>query len=166
MHPEMLSSGPTLALCSCQARTQRLPCAMSTAQADCITPFERGAHGGDDRRSRVQTRPPADYDKGQASASSACASASSFQIVLDSRTLVGILDGAITTWLHPDILALNPDGIHFLSGARLTNSSKQIQVLSGLVSRNFAVLKLMRNLQTTFTGRAVWTAPVYDTEVV
>eukprot|EP00667_Euglena_gracilis_P003896 EG_transcript_3911 len=83
---------------------------------------------------------------------------SQYDVVLDLPTLVRILDGDITGWLHPDILALNPNGFQDANGAPITNASQRIGLVNGPTWDSGAIRNVIRRYVPTFTGKALQAA--------
>eukprot|EP00667_Euglena_gracilis_P009111 EG_transcript_9248 len=75
-------------------------------------------------------------------------------LVLDGLTLAKILNGDITTWLHPDIVALNPGGLR-ANGKVLNNTAQRIVLLQGPTSTSAALTALLRQYYPAYTGAAV-----------
>eukprot|EP00667_Euglena_gracilis_P014498 EG_transcript_15027 len=87
---------------------------------------------------------------------------SQYDLVLDVPTLVRILQGDIQTWLHPDLMALNPNGIRSSTGGNITNSSQPIVLFNGPTSDS--MFALMRSFSPGFMGQALQDVPLFDTE--
>eukprot|EP00668_Euglena_longa_P025675 GGOE01032083.1.p1 GENE.GGOE01032083.1~~GGOE01032083.1.p1 ORF type:complete len:1174 (-),score=330.62 GGOE01032083.1:861-4049(-) len=88
-------------------------------------------------------------------------------VVLDGPTLAAILEGTITDWLAPQILALNPSGVLDPSGVPLNRSSPQpITLLSGPIATTHSLNVLMRSFLPTYTGIALLAAIDFSTEDV
>ena len=75
-----------------------------------------------------------------------------------------LLQGDITTWLHPDILALNPDGLVHRSQGLLTDATQAIQLKRGPVAGSRDVQELMRTYAVDYNGSAITAAPSFPTE--
>eukprot|EP00668_Euglena_longa_P026143 GGOE01032704.1.p1 GENE.GGOE01032704.1~~GGOE01032704.1.p1 ORF type:complete len:1098 (-),score=352.84 GGOE01032704.1:1382-4642(-) len=82
-----------------------------------------------------------------------------YDLVLNLATLVRILEGNITTWLHPDLVALNPS-----LNSSITNSSQQIILLNGPMSYFDSFTDSMRRYSPNFTGHALQAAQAFDSE--
>eukprot|EP00667_Euglena_gracilis_P021968 EG_transcript_24241 len=67
-----------------------------------------------------------------------------------------ILDGDIQTWLHPDIVALNPSGIvDGITGQPLNDTAQRIVLLQGPTARSAPVTALLKSYYPAYTGAAV-----------
>eukprot|EP00667_Euglena_gracilis_P002265 EG_transcript_2264 len=75
-------------------------------------------------------------------------------LVLDGLTLAKILNGDITTWLHPDILALNHGGLR-ANGKVLNDTAQRIVLLQGPTAASAALTALLRRYYPAYTGAAV-----------
>eukprot|EP00667_Euglena_gracilis_P002204 EG_transcript_2203 len=88
-------------------------------------------------------------------------------VVLDGPTLAAILEGTITDWLAPEILALNPSGVLGPSGRPLNESTPQpITLLHGPTATSHSLTVLMRAFSPAYTGRALLDAMDFPTEDV
>eukprot|EP00667_Euglena_gracilis_P011959 EG_transcript_12246 len=75
-------------------------------------------------------------------------------LVLDGPTLAKILNGDITTWLHADIVALNPGGLK-ANGKVLNNTAQRIVLLQGPTAASAALKALMLSYDPAYTGAAM-----------
>eukprot|EP00668_Euglena_longa_P001795 GGOE01002110.1.p1 GENE.GGOE01002110.1~~GGOE01002110.1.p1 ORF type:complete len:1020 (-),score=318.40 GGOE01002110.1:1393-4317(-) len=87
-------------------------------------------------------------------------------VTLDGLTLAGILQGEITTWLDPALLALNPWGVRDSNGDVITNASLPIQLLRGPMASSSSLISLMVDFLPTYTGAALLAAPISTSEDV
>eukprot|EP00668_Euglena_longa_P026146 GGOE01032707.1.p1 GENE.GGOE01032707.1~~GGOE01032707.1.p1 ORF type:complete len:1109 (-),score=352.96 GGOE01032707.1:1408-4701(-) len=87
-----------------------------------------------------------------------------YDLVLNLATLVRILEGNITTWLHPDLVALNPNGILDSTGNAITDPSQRIILLNGPTSVSVGFQALMRAYSPGFVGKALKAAYQLHTE--
>eukprot|EP00667_Euglena_gracilis_P008108 EG_transcript_8205 len=94
-------------------------------------------------------------------AAQALAGISSYVLTLDGLTLARILNGDITTWLHPDVLALNPKGIRDSSGTALNDTAQRIVLLQGPTARSAPMTALMQRYYPAYTGAAVQAAELF-----
>eukprot|EP00667_Euglena_gracilis_P004807 EG_transcript_4833 len=78
-------------------------------------------------------------------------------LVLDGLTLAKILNGDITTWLHQDIVALNPNGLR-ANGQLLNNTAQRIVLLQGPTASGTALVALMQQYYPAYTGAAIQAA--------
>eukprot|EP00667_Euglena_gracilis_P000942 EG_transcript_942 len=85
-------------------------------------------------------------------------------LTLDGLMLARILQGDITTWLHPALLALNPDGIRDARGAVITNASLPIQLLRGPIATKSSLTSLMAHFLPAYSGTALLAAPISASE--
>eukprot|EP00667_Euglena_gracilis_P017486 EG_transcript_18436 len=84
---------------------------------------------------------------------------SRYVLTLDGKTLARILDGDITTWLHADIVALNPNGIvDSVTGRALNDTTQRIVLLQGPTSTGPRVTALLQSYYPAYTGAAVLAA--------
>ena len=81
-------------------------------------------------------------------------------LVLDVATLVKVLNGEITTWLHPAIIDHNPAAA-VVTGAREANQSQSIQLLIGPEVDVDALHKKLRGLSDAYTGGALRSARAF-----
>eukprot|EP00668_Euglena_longa_P011056 GGOE01013413.1.p1 GENE.GGOE01013413.1~~GGOE01013413.1.p1 ORF type:complete len:1173 (+),score=488.91 GGOE01013413.1:214-3519(+) len=86
---------------------------------------------------------------------------SAYNVVFDGPTLAKILDGRITTWLDPAIVALNPGGITDTAGQNLTNRTQSIVLLRGPVGAVEMLTDVLRSYDASYTGNAIAAAPRY-----
>eukprot|EP00667_Euglena_gracilis_P006488 EG_transcript_6548 len=84
-------------------------------------------------------------------------------LTLTGLTLAKILNGDITTWLHPDIVALNPNGLK-LSGKLLNNSVQRIVLMQGPTAGSPSLASLLRYYYPAYAGAAVEAATKYPGE--
>eukprot|EP00667_Euglena_gracilis_P000749 EG_transcript_749 len=75
-------------------------------------------------------------------------------LVLDGPTLAKILNGDITTWLHSDIVALNPGGLR-ANGKLLNDTAQQIVLLQGPTATSAPLTALLRQYYPAYTGAAI-----------
>eukprot|EP00668_Euglena_longa_P025552 GGOE01031922.1.p1 GENE.GGOE01031922.1~~GGOE01031922.1.p1 ORF type:complete len:1178 (-),score=375.74 GGOE01031922.1:655-3933(-) len=87
-------------------------------------------------------------------------------VTLDGLTLARILQGEITTWLDPALLALNPSGVRNASGGVVTNASLPIQLLRGPSASTTSLASLMTGFLPAYTGAALRGAPASASENV
>eukprot|EP00667_Euglena_gracilis_P003646 EG_transcript_3656 len=87
-------------------------------------------------------------------------------LTLDLPTLASILDGNITTWLDPALLALNPQGIMDVNGNAIVNPYQRIVLLQGPAGPLAALEPVLRRAAPGYTGAAVRRAPQYASDVV
>eukprot|EP00667_Euglena_gracilis_P008176 EG_transcript_8274 len=83
---------------------------------------------------------------------------SAYGLVLDGPTLAAILDGRITRWLDPAIVALNPNGLTDTFGANLTDRNQTIVLLRGPVGAVEALAPILRSYDGTYSGAAILAA--------
>eukprot|EP00668_Euglena_longa_P011058 GGOE01013415.1.p1 GENE.GGOE01013415.1~~GGOE01013415.1.p1 ORF type:complete len:1173 (+),score=506.35 GGOE01013415.1:214-3519(+) len=86
---------------------------------------------------------------------------SACSLILDGLTIAKILDGRITTWLDPAIVALNPGGITDTAGQNLTNRTQSIVLLRGPVGAVEMLTDVLRSYDASYTGNAIAAAPRY-----
>eukprot|EP00668_Euglena_longa_P028618 GGOE01035903.1.p1 GENE.GGOE01035903.1~~GGOE01035903.1.p1 ORF type:complete len:1162 (-),score=457.83 GGOE01035903.1:1063-4524(-) len=86
---------------------------------------------------------------------------SACSLILDGLTIAKILDGRITTWLDPAIVALNPGGITDTTGRNLTNRTQSIVLLRGPVGAVEMLTDVLRSYDASYTGNAIAAAPRY-----
>eukprot|EP00667_Euglena_gracilis_P001645 EG_transcript_1645 len=86
-------------------------------------------------------------------------------VTLNVLTLAKILNGDITTWLHPDIVALNPNGLT-LSGVVVKNNSQPIVLLQGPIATSAPLAALLRRYYPVYTGAAIQAAARYPREML
>eukprot|EP00667_Euglena_gracilis_P002109 EG_transcript_2108 len=86
-------------------------------------------------------------------------------LVLDGRTLARILNGDITTWLHADILALNPNGIR-TGGKLLNNTAQRIVLLRGPTTASKPLTALLQQYYPAYTGAALQAAEWFPREAL
>eukprot|EP00668_Euglena_longa_P028616 GGOE01035901.1.p1 GENE.GGOE01035901.1~~GGOE01035901.1.p1 ORF type:complete len:1183 (-),score=452.26 GGOE01035901.1:856-4380(-) len=91
---------------------------------------------------------------------------SACSLILDGLTIAKILDGRITTWLDPAIVALNPGGITDTAGQNLTNRTQSIVLLRGPVGAVEMLTDVLRSYDESYTGAAITTASRYPTDSV
>eukprot|EP00667_Euglena_gracilis_P004267 EG_transcript_4288 len=87
---------------------------------------------------------------------------SRFVLTLDGQTLARILNGDITTWLHKDIVALNPNGIFDSAGVALNDTAQRIVLLQGPTSRSGPLTALLQSYYPAYTGAAVQAAELFS----
>eukprot|EP00667_Euglena_gracilis_P001143 EG_transcript_1143 len=86
-------------------------------------------------------------------------------LTLDGSTLARILNGDIATWLHADILALNPWGLTDTStGKPLTNTAQGIVLLQGPTCTSAPFEAMMRRYYPAYTGAAIQAAESFAEE--
>eukprot|EP00667_Euglena_gracilis_P008151 EG_transcript_8241 len=87
---------------------------------------------------------------------------SRYVLTLDGVTLAKVLNGDITTWLHPDIVALNPSGIRdSVTGQLVNDTALRIVLLQGRTSGSTPVTALLQTYYPAYTGVAIQAAPRY-----
>eukprot|EP00667_Euglena_gracilis_P001076 EG_transcript_1076 len=91
---------------------------------------------------------------------------SNYNLVLNGPTLAAILDGRITRWLDPAIVALNPAGLTDTSGANLTNRNQTIVLLRGPVGTVESLAPVLRSYDASYTGAAIQAATNYSSDSV
>eukprot|EP00667_Euglena_gracilis_P001340 EG_transcript_1340 len=89
---------------------------------------------------------------------------SQYNLTLDGATLARILEGDIRTWLHPDLLALNPAGIRDAAGNAITDGNQSILLINGPATGTAAFQDVMHRISPTFAGKALQAADYYPTE--
>ena len=89
---------------------------------------------------------------------------SNFELVLNGPTLARIMNGDIRTWMHDDIKALNPQGIHDGLAGGILNDSRRIEILQGPTCLSPFFKAAMAHYLPGYTGRAIRDAPSYTTE--
>eukprot|EP00667_Euglena_gracilis_P001972 EG_transcript_1970 len=87
---------------------------------------------------------------------------SQYNITLDLPTLAAILDGNITTWLHPDMLRLNGRVLLGMSG--LTNPFQRIVLFNGPTTQDSFLINTLRSYVPGFAGVALAAARCFPTE--
>eukprot|EP00668_Euglena_longa_P032781 GGOE01042228.1.p1 GENE.GGOE01042228.1~~GGOE01042228.1.p1 ORF type:complete len:1153 (-),score=360.81 GGOE01042228.1:585-3740(-) len=83
---------------------------------------------------------------------------SQFTLTLDGLTLAKILNGDIRTWLHADILALNPNGLRDSNGLALTNTTQSIVLMQDPTAGSAPVTALLQMYHPAYTGAAILAA--------
>eukprot|EP00669_Euglena_mutabilis_P007875 TRINITY_DN3058_c0_g1_i1.p1 TRINITY_DN3058_c0_g1~~TRINITY_DN3058_c0_g1_i1.p1 ORF type:complete len:404 (+),score=83.68 TRINITY_DN3058_c0_g1_i1:188-1399(+) len=78
-----------------------------------------------------------------------------YNLVLDVPTLIAILEGTVTKWLDPSILALNPAGIIDMNGNAITNRYQNITLFSGAIGMSSSWITLMQAVDPSYTGAAL-----------
>jgi phosphate transport system substrate-binding protein len=86
-------------------------------------------------------------------------------LTLDVCTLANILDGAIRTWLHPDIVALNPGGLSTPTG-NLTDTQQAIVLLAGPTGFSPGMIALFTACVPDYTGAALIMARAYTDDIL
>eukprot|EP00667_Euglena_gracilis_P008413 EG_transcript_8522 len=86
-------------------------------------------------------------------------------LVLDGLTLARILNGDITTWLHPDLAALNPGGLR-VNGQPLNNTAQRIVLLQGPAATSAPLTALLRRYYPPYTGAALQAAERFPREAL
>eukprot|EP00667_Euglena_gracilis_P000840 EG_transcript_840 len=98
--------------------------------------------------------------------SEAVVSISQFRLTLDGRTLARVLNGDIKTWLHPEILALNPAGIRTAAGQVLNDTNQSIVLLQGPTAGSAPLTALLRQFYPAYTGAAIQAAERLSREML
>jgi ABC-type phosphate transport system substrate-binding protein len=89
------------------------------------------------------------------------------KVVLDGPTLARILEGHITKWLDPEIVALNPDGLwDAYHKAPMMDRDQDIVLLQGPTARSpeFAAIMKQFGHEGQFTEKAIYGGSRYDNE--
>eukprot|EP00667_Euglena_gracilis_P005129 EG_transcript_5163 len=94
------------------------------------------------------------------------AAISCYRLTLDLPALAGILDGNITTWLDPALLALNPAGIQDAAGVAISDPRQRIVLLQGPEGPLAILDPILQAAVPGYTGAAVRRAPLYATDFV
>eukprot|EP00667_Euglena_gracilis_P000374 EG_transcript_374 len=94
-------------------------------------------------------------------AAQAVAGISNYALTLDGLTLAKILNGDITTWLDPAIVALNPDGVRDGAGAALNDTAQRIVLLQGPTARSGPLTALLQGYYPAYTGAAIQAAELF-----
>ena len=87
-----------------------------------------------------------------------------FDVVLNGAVLADILQGTITTWLHPAVKALNPRGINNSAHGALTAATQQIELLRGPAAGSPELDVLMQTYNARYSGAAIKAARAFADE--
>eukprot|EP00667_Euglena_gracilis_P000630 EG_transcript_630 len=85
-------------------------------------------------------------------------------LTLDLPTLAAILNGSITTWLHPDIQRLNNAAIRLSDGTRILDPAQRIVLFNGPAFQDPFLADLLRSYVPTFTGAALAAARYFSSD--
>eukprot|EP00667_Euglena_gracilis_P000498 EG_transcript_498 len=89
---------------------------------------------------------------------------SQYNLTLDLATLAAILEGTITTWMHPDILRLNNGVLRQSDGTRVTDASRRIVLINGPTFQDPFLADLLRAAVPSFTGAAMAAARYFSSD--
>ena len=110
----------------------------------------------------MSTAPTGQWDAKLLFATVAVVPVSPLRVTLDGPALAHILDGTITTWLHPDLRALNPDGIRDRDGVLVPDAP--IVLLQGPLATSASLHATMTRYVPSYSGAAIRAAPKYTSE--
>eukprot|EP00667_Euglena_gracilis_P000302 EG_transcript_302 len=85
-------------------------------------------------------------------------------LTLDFPTLAAILEGNVTTWLHPAILRLNAAGVWDSDSNPITDPTQRIVLLQGPISQDSFLINTIRKYVPSFTGVAMAAARYFSSD--